>query len=160
MRIQAATTLRASAFGLVCTAALAGMSCTEGGPTGPSSLPGSTGSIEITIDPNPVPFSGQPITDAAACANYENTWFYDQVLRETAGVEVRLTSRIDVFDGQTANTVQGLNIVIPPRGTQTLRTRWCSGAPTEHSAQSSFSGADSAGNPVTATGPVAQLMKR
>jgi hypothetical protein len=160
MRIQAASFLRASSVGLVCAAALAAMSCSDTGPTGPSSLPGSTGSIQITINPNPVPFSGQPITDAAACENYENTWFYDQVLTETAGVEVRLTSRIDMFDDKTANTLQGLNIVIPPRGTQTLRTRWCSGAPTGHTAQSSFSGTDAQGNSVTATGPVARLMAR
>jgi hypothetical protein len=161
MRIQAATLIRASAFGFLFAAALAGMSCTEGSPTGPSTtLPGSTGGVDITIEPNPVPFSGSPITDTPVCANYENTWFYDTVLRETAGVEVMLTSRVDLFDDKTANTLTGLSIVLPPHGTQRLRTRWCSGADTAHTAQSSFSGADAQGRPVTVTSPVARLMKR
>ena len=35
-----------------------------------------------------MPFSGQPITDVASCNGRANTWFYDQVLRETGGVAV------------------------------------------------------------------------
>lgn len=35
------------------------------------------------ISPNPVPFSGQAITDVASCRDRPNTWFYDQILKET-----------------------------------------------------------------------------
>jgi hypothetical protein len=44
--------------------------------------------VQVTVSPNPVPFSGQAITDIASCATRPNTWFYDQVLRETGGVAV------------------------------------------------------------------------
>ena len=53
----------------------------------------------MTISPNPVPFSGQPITDIATCATRPNTWFYDQILKETGGVAVTVTRRVDTFDG-------------------------------------------------------------
>jgi hypothetical protein len=130
-----------------------------GGDPGPGLTPSpGTASVQITINPNPVPFSGSPITDAAACAGYENTWFYDQVLQEFAGTETTFTSRIDYFDGKTANNIQGLNIVVPARGTHAIRTRWCSGAGTAHTAQSQFTGTDANGNAVTVISPVAQLM--
>lgn len=109
------------------------------------------------MNPNPVPFSGAPITDAAECANYANTWFYDTVLQETAGGNVTFTSRVDLFDGKTANSLTGLKIVLGPHDTVVLHTRWCSGASTSHSAQSMFGGVDDSGNAVTATGQVAQL---
>ena len=66
----------------------------------PSPSTGSgTGAVQVTVSPNPVPFSGQAITDIASCATRPNTWFYDQVLRETAGVAVTITRRVDSFDG-------------------------------------------------------------
>jgi hypothetical protein len=146
-------------------AAAASVGCSGGSPTAPSSAVGlpagaSTASVQITVNPNPVPFSGAPITDAEECFNYENTWFYDQVLQETGGNSVAFTSRIDTFDGKTANNLTGLRITLPPHGTLTLRTRWCSGAATAHTAQSIFSGVDGAGNTVTVASPVAQLAAR
>jgi len=113
--------------------------------------------VQIGVNPNPVPFSGAPITDAAECAHYVNTWFYDTVLQETAGGNVTFTSRVDLFDGKTANNITGLKIVLGPHDTVALHTRWCSGASTAHSAQSIFGGVDGNGNAVTATGQVAQL---
>jgi hypothetical protein len=67
-----------------------------------------------------VPFSGAPITDAAECANYANTWFYDTVLQETGGGNVTFTSRVDLFDGKTANSLTGLKIVLGPHDTVVL----------------------------------------
>jgi hypothetical protein len=164
MSIITTRTVRASSLCFVCAAALAGATCSKSeSPTGPSSGPtpgGSPASVQVTVNPNPVPFSGAPITDAASCAGYENTWFYDQVLQEQGGGEVRFTSRVDMFDDKMANNLQGLSIVIPARGTQTIRTRWCSGAGTGHTAQTTFSGTDAQGNTVTVTGPVARLMAR
>ena len=151
------------------TAALMAASCSES-PTAPSDTDPGTGggltpspgtaSVQITVTPNPVPFSGSPITDAPACAGYENTWFYDQVLQEFSGTETTFTSRIDYFDGKTANNIQGINIVVPARGTYAIRTRWCSGAATAHTAQTQLTGTDANGNAVTVIGPVAQLMAR
>ena len=130
-------------------------------PTGPSEAgapPGAAAaSVTIAVNPDPVPFSGAPITDTPECANYVNTWFYQLVLQETAGNTVTFTQRIDNFDGKTANNITGLNIVIGPHGTLTLHTRWCSGAGTAHSAQSIFVGT-SKGATVSATSPSASLM--
>jgi hypothetical protein len=160
---------RCSRLLLICGFALLGASCKDSSPTGPSattpttttpSLPPSTGSVKVDINPNPVPFSGQPITDAGpGCNNVKNTWFYDQVLTETGGAEVTFTNRTDTFDGFTVNELSGLKIVVPANGTLTLHTRWCSGTPQDHTARSSFTGTDATGKLVTVTGPNVRLMK-
>ena len=138
-------------------------SCAKNSPTAPSGaaqsdLPKSTGSVQVTINPNPVPFSGQPVTDTPGCATLKNTWFYDQVFQEMSGGAVTLSSRIDFFDGFSVNNITGLSIAIPARGTSTLHARWCSGNPTTHTAQSTFSGVDDKGNAVTVTTPLIKLM--
>jgi hypothetical protein len=149
---------------LVVAAAFAATRCSGnsgGSPTSPTSAAapqGATATVQVAVNPNPVPFSGAPITDAAECANYANTWFYDTVLQETGGANVTFTSRVDLFDGKTANSLTGLKIVLGPHDTVVLHTRWCSGASTTHSAQSIFGGLDDNGNAVTATGQVAQLV--
>jgi len=148
----------AAAFGA------AGCSSNSGGlASGPSSvgtgLPqgGATATVQVAVNPNPVPFSGSPITDAPECANYAFTWFYDTVLTETGGGNVTFTTRVDLFDGKVANNIQGLKIVLGPHDTVVLHTRWCSGASTTHAAQSNFGGVDGSGSAVTAQGQVAQL---
>jgi hypothetical protein len=152
---------------LVCGAALISAMCSDSSPTGPSAttdppattLPATNGSVRVDVVPNPVPFSGQPITDAGGCAGVKNTWFYEQVFTESGGSEVTLKSRIDTFDGFTVNELSGLNIVVPPNGTLTLRSRWCSATDREHTARSSFTGQDAKGNLITVTGPTVRLMK-
>ena len=61
-------------------------------PQPPVSTPPPTaqaaGAVQITINPNPVPHSGVPITDAAGCRDVRYTWYYDQVFRETGGSTV------------------------------------------------------------------------
>jgi hypothetical protein len=157
------TARRALPF-LIIAAAVAAARCSgnSGLPTAPTSaggppLGGATATVQVAVNPNPVPFSGAPIADAAECANYANTWFYDTVLQETGGANVTFTSRVDLFDGKTANNITGLNIVLGPHDTVILHTRWCSGASIGHSAQSIFGGVDGSGNAVTAQGQVAQL---
>ena len=154
---------------LICGAALLCATCKDASPTAPSStttttptssLPPSTGSVKVEITPNPVPFSGQPVTDAGpGCQNVKNTWFYDQVFTESGGSEVTFKNRTDTFDGFVVNELSGLNIVVQANGTLTLHTRWCSGNPTDHTARSSFTGTDASGKVVTVTGPTVKLMK-
>ena len=152
---------------LACGAALLCVTCSDSSsPTEPSSpaptttLPPSTGSVKVEILPNPVPFSGQPVTDAGpGCQGVKNTWYYDQVLTESGGSEVTFRNRTDTFDGFTVNELSGLNIVVQANGTLTLHTRWCSGVPQEHTARSSFTGTDATGKMVTVTGPSVRLMK-
>jgi hypothetical protein len=140
--------------------AILAASCSKNGsPTSPSdpSLPDATGSVRVSINPNPVPFSGVPVTDTPGCATLPNTWYYEQVFTETSGAAVTLTSRIDFFDGFSVNNIQGISIDIPPRGTTALKARWCSGNATSHTAQSTFSGIDSRGNAVVVNTPVIKL---
>jgi len=167
-------TVKFGRFVLVCGVAfLSAMCSSNSSPTGPTATPSATptptppppapvanGRVEVSVVPSPVPFSGQPITDAASCANSKNTWFYDQVLRETGGAEVTLRTRVDRFDGSAVNNLTGLSIVVPANGSVTLKSRWCSATAAEHSAQTNFTGADAHGNSVTVTGPVVPLMKQ
>jgi hypothetical protein len=144
----------------VCAAALTGTMCSSS-PSSPSTTDdtaGATGNVVATVRPNPVPFSGDPIRDAPACAGFENTWFYEQVLRNTGGVAVTFTNRIDSFDGRVVNNLTNVNIVVPANGEVVLRSRWCSGNPVSHTAQSSFRGRDASGNQVSTDAPVARLM--
>ena len=161
---------------LLCVAALISASCSsDSSPTEPSSstpspsnspaptpaptpAPGPTaGAVRIEIEPNPVPFSGQPITDSAGCAGSKNTWFYDQKLIETGGVDVVFTGRVDKFDGRVVNTLSGQNIQVPANSQIRIKSRWCSANGVFHTAQTSYSGSDAKGNQVTVDGPVANL---
>jgi len=152
---------------LMTAAALLSVSCgNDSSPTEPSTtppattLPPSTGSVKVAVVPNPVPFSGVPVTDAGkGCEGVKNTWYYDQVLTESGGSEVTFRNRIDTFDGFTINELSGLNIVVQANGTLTLHTRWCSQTPKDHVARSSFTGTDASGKMVTVTGPNVNLMK-
>jgi hypothetical protein len=152
----------------VCAAMLASASCTQSeSPTAPSETPPpastpapapTSGAITITIQPNPVPFSGQPITDAAGCASSRNTWFYDQIIKETGGVDVIFTSRIDKFDGRVVNNTTNIAVSVPANGQNITKSRWCSGQGVAHTAQTSWNGRDARGNVVNIDGPVVNLM--
>jgi hypothetical protein len=141
------------------------VSCTnDSTPNGPSDTPqqqtpssnpppdrNATGNVNIEIRPNPVPFSGTPITDVASCSGSANTWFYEQIFTETAGVSVRFTARTDMFDGRVTNNGTA-DINVPAKGTATIRSRWCSASPVSHTARSTFTGTDANGHTVTASG--------
>ena len=116
-----------------------------------------TAKVDITINPNPVAFSGQPITDAASCAGSPNTWFYQQIFKEDGGVTATVTSRIDRFDGRIVNNVSNLNLVIVAMGAMTIQSRWCSSQAVAHTAQSSFGGTDANGHTFSVDGPVVNL---
>jgi hypothetical protein len=148
----------AAAFGATSCGSNSGALPTTASSTGVTLPQGVPATVQVSVNPDPVPFSGTPITDAPECANFVNTWFYDTVLQETAGGNVTFTTRLDLFDGKVANNLTGLKIVLGPHDTVVLHTRWCSGASTAHSAQSIFGGVDGAGNAVSAQGQVAQLM--
>jgi len=125
---------------------------------GPSTGSG-TGAVQVTVSPNPVPFSGQAITDIASCATRPNTWFYDQVLRETGGVAVTITRRVDSFDG-AAGSATNPNLRIAANGSTTIRTRWCSVSSSAHTAQSTFGGTDANGKTWSVTGSLVRLQAK
>ena len=115
--------------------------------------------MQVTVSPNPVPFSGQAITDIASCANRPNTWFYDQVLRETGGVAVTATRRLDTFDG-VAGSATNPSLRIAANGSTSIRTRWCSVSASAHTAQSTFSGTDANGKAWSVIGPLVRLQAK
>lgn len=131
--------------------------------TGPSSNgsppPPNRGSVVVSVNPNPVPYSGTPVTDTPECSTLQHTWFYDQIFEETAGVGVVFTARVDSFDGWVVNDLSGLHIEVQARGKLTLHGRWCSGNPTDHTALSTFTGVDDRGGVVNVTTPTIQLRK-
>jgi hypothetical protein len=105
----------------------------------------------VSIHPNPVPYSGVPVTDTPECEKLPHTWYYDQVFVETGGTNVTFNARVDTFDGFVVNNFTGLDIQVQARGTLTLRARWCSANPINHVAQSTFSGVDGRGQTVNVT---------
>src|SRR5258706_11836 len=95
----------------------------------------------------------------ASCPTRPNTWFYDQVLKETGGVAVTVTRRVDTFDG-AAGSATSPNLRIAANGSTSVRTRWCSVSAAAHTAQTTFSGTDANGKAWTATGPLVRLSAR
>jgi len=124
----------------------------------PSSSTGRTGSVTVTINPNPVPFSGKPITDIAGCRNRNNTWYYELTLKETGGAPVTFNAQIDAFDGFVVNNLTGIKVVVPANGEIKLNPRWCSSTSGKHTAQHTFSGTDSNGNAVNLQSELVNLM--
>jgi hypothetical protein len=158
---------------LVCVTAVAAVSCTtdntpnapdsaqpqqQSSPTPPAN-PNGTANVNIEIRPNPVPFSGAPITDAASCSGSANTWFYDQVFTETAGVAVKFTNRTDTFDGRVTNN-GAADVSVPANGTVTIKSRWCSAAAVSHTAKTTFTGTDANGHTINASGGDVQLRSK
>ena len=157
---------------LVCVTAVAAVSCTtDSTPNAPDSAqpqeqpsptpanPNGTANVNIDIRPNPVPFSGAPITDAASCSGSPNTWFYDQVFTETAGVAVKFTNRTDTFDGRVTNN-GATDVSVPAKGTVTIKSRWCSAAAVSHTAKTTFTGTDANGHTINASGGDVQLRSK
>jgi len=122
-------------------------------PTQPGPAPQAVGAVQITVNPNPVPHSGAPITDAAGCVGVKYTWFYDQVFRETGGSNVTFTNRIDLFDDRETNNIGNLNVVVGAGGGNSIRSRWCSSTKSAHSAQTRWTGTDAAGRSISVLGP-------
>jgi hypothetical protein len=136
----------------------AGPSDTSPSNTPPSSSTGRTGNISVTVNPNPVPFDGKPITDVAGCARRNNTWYYELTLKESGGAPVTFTSQIDAFDGFVVNNLTGIKLSVPANGELKLNPRWCSSTSAKHTAQHTFSGTDSNGNAINLQTPVINLM--
>jgi hypothetical protein len=61
----------------------------------------------VTISPNPVPWSGNPIPNCSLA----NTWTYTQILDNVGSVELTISDRTDYFDGALFSQKSGLGIV-------------------------------------------------
>jgi hypothetical protein len=167
--------LRTWSIVFACAAVLITAACgsiepspTAPSPTSPAAAPSSgpatstaPGKLEVTVNPNPVPWSGQPITDSAGCANVPNTWFYDQVLRNSGGNTINVSDRTDYFNDREVSKRTALGIVLEPGATTSIRTRWCSSASGAQSAQTNWGATDvKTGAVLTVNGPKLTLRSR
>ena len=112
--------------------------------------------MQVTISPNPVPWSSNPIPNCSLA----NTWTYTQILDNVGSVEITLSDRADYFDGALATQKSGLGIVIPAGSKQTLTTRWCSANTFEHHTRTDFTGTDARNNRINFKGPEVTLSKK
>ena len=119
-------------------------------------LAGTPGALEVTISPNPVPWSREPSPNC----NLANQWQYEQILRNTGGTRITITDRADSFDGVEVSRRSGLGLVLAPGADTGISTHWCSSNNIEHRARTSFSGSDDQGNRVTFAGTSVRLMPR
>jgi len=143
----------------LCAGLFMSSACSSSNPAGPSgNSSASAGNISVFVNPTPVPFDGKPITDVAGCAQRPNTWYYELTLRETGGTSVTFTAQVDAFDGLVVNDLKGINLEVPANGEVKLNPRWCSATDSRHTAQHTFSGADSNGNTVNLQTPVITLL--
>jgi len=122
---------------------------------GPSPAP-SGGSLQVTISPNPVPWSSNPIPNCSLA----NTWTYTQILDNVGGAEITLSDRSDFFDNALASQKSGLGIVIPAGSKTTLTTRWCSANDFEHHTRTDFTGSDARNNRINYKGQEVTLSKK
>ena len=112
--------------------------------------------LHITVNPEPVPYSGVPVP-LFSCRDNRHTWYYDQVLVTDTGLAVTFTERENFFDGRFTSTNTSA-ITIPGNSGVTLHTRWCSAYPKPHYAQTRFKGRDETGEPVTISASWARLL--
>jgi hypothetical protein len=125
----------------------------------PTPMPGTPNShprLIVKIEPEPVPYSGKPVP-TFSCRDLQHTWYYEQILHGQTGIAVTITERENFFDGRFVSKVSE-TIHIPGNGTHRLQTRWCSGYPKFHYAQTRFTGKDENGEPVVINGPWVRLM--
>ena len=117
--------------------------------------------LKVRIDPDPVPFSGKPITDVASCRDSvlasKNTWFYDQIISTETGIPVTITERENFFDGRFVSKINE-TIRIAGNAGYIIHSRWCSGTKVFHYVQTRFKGKDDNGEPFVLNGPWVRLM--
>ena len=131
-------------------------------PGAPVPTPPSTHfRVSLKIDPEPVPHSGKPITDVAACRNpvmkYQRGTAPGTIHAET-GVPVTFAERENFFEGRFVSR-NGETLTLNGNGTIALHTRWCSGYAKFHYAQTRFKGKDeNYGEPIEISGPWVRLL--
>lgn len=132
-----------------------GIGTTAASPTANS----LTAAISVTNSANPVPFSGaQP--DTGACRGQANTWLWDQVLTETAGVGITITSVLTSVDSAPGNDVNP-NLQIAAKGSFTRKMSMCFPNTTQsHTVKIDYKGTDANGHTVSFSAPVTTLLPK
>jgi len=119
--------------------------------------------LTVTVSPNPVPYSGQPI-DTAVCAGKPYTWFFNEVFTESGGILVKLTS-VTQHTGPNAGVPFPLvapasnpnAYTVPANGSLTIPWPTCLLDSTGTTIQHTFAGTDFNNLPVTVDGPLVVL---
>jgi len=114
--------------------------------------------VTIAQGVNQVAWSGAP-SNFAACGGSANTWYWDEVFVETAGVAVSLTSRTPVRDGVQQADV-AVSISVPARGSYTNHMVFCFPTSAQHAVQNTLHGVDANGHTVTVIGPTITLLAK
>jgi hypothetical protein len=112
--------------------------------------------VLVKIDPEPVPYSGNPIPDIASCRILPHTWFYEQIVHNQTGITITFNERENFFDGRFSSKVSQ-TLELKPNGTFRLFSKWCSGYRIFHYAQTRFRGKDENNNPIEISGPWVRL---
>jgi len=112
--------------------------------------------MHITINPEPVTYSGVPVP-LFSCRNNPHTWYYDQVLINDSGLAITFTERENYFDGRFVSSNKEAIRVASNSGV-TLHTRWCSAYPKPHYAQTRFNGRGEDGEPITISASWVRLL--
>jgi len=152
-----------SAFFLVLASALVGCEGSKSNVPGSPSAPFDKPVLTVTVSPNPVPFSGQPIT-TGQCVGNPNTWFYTEVFAESGGVLVKLTS-VTQHTGPNAGVAVPLTppasnpfaFTVPANGSLSVPWPTCLAVATGATVQRSYSGTDFNGQAVAVDGPTVVL---
>ena len=113
--------------------------------------------MEITINPNPVPWDSNPVSGCNA--DRPNRWHWDQIVKNTGGTRITLTERKNYLNGGDFSTAT-INITLDPGQTHTQPTAICSAVNAEQSFRTDWSGSDAGGNKVAVTGPVVRLLPK
>jgi len=112
--------------------------------------------LQVTISPNPVPWSGNQIPNCSLT----NTWTYTQVLDNVGSAELTLSDRTDYMDGAVLSQRSGLGMVIGAGSKTQLTTRFCSANAGEHHTRTDFTGTDAKNNRINFKGPEVTLSKK
>jgi hypothetical protein len=126
-------------------------------PPAPTPPPAGPGKLAIEVSPNPVPYSGAPVSGCSSASPH--TWTYNQVLRNVGGTAFTLTRRANYFDGSKISE-PSVSITIQPGQSHTQPTAWCSSQNIEHTTRTDWFGEDTQKNKVDLTGPTIRLSPR
>ena len=111
----------------------------------------------VSVDFNPVQFSGQPVP-VASCSALPHTWFYKTILASRTGNVYRVVDRENYFDGFLSSRT-GASIDLPGQQRTEIQTRWCSGYGRAHTAQHRFRLLDKDGRELILNGPLMHLQQ-
>ena len=103
--------------------------------------------MTITIEPNPVPWSG-PAGDCSLA----NRWSWKQILVNTGSTSVTMSQRLNFFDGSQANSASDTTTLSPGERYE-RQTLWCSGLGGDHTFRTDWV----TNTGVRITGPTVQL---